>query len=312
MPPTPQVVISHGILPELQGDSSARKMKASSTVRVQTSNPENNLGDCHIPNLDEENKSIASPVLGNILRILKVKHGMRYIKIPGVPHGAVYAFIRFLYSSCYEEEELKKFVLHLLVLSHSYSIPSLRRVCICSLEQVGNILTAVVICEPFGAFELISDCKKCCTEGSDDSTSKKKAAKFLIFVVPLFSITFFVFSGNTSCFLNLVSHAAFPPLFSLISKVASIFVQLQITYSGAILEVCMRKLVFYPEIVGFIEEEKDKFPTVKIQYLFNSPPKLIMLDDDGQHKETTRIDNWKREHILQFLQKKVQPKSASS
>ncbi|KAE8692384.1 Basic helix-loop-helix DNA-binding superfamily protein isoform 1 [Hibiscus syriacus] len=165
---------------------------------------------------------------------------MRYIKIPGVPHGAVYAFIRFLYSSCYEEEELKKFVLHLLVLSHSYSIPSLRRVCICSLEQ-----------------ELISDCKKCCTEGSDDSTSK-------------------------------------------------------ITYSGAILEVCMRKLVFYPEIVGFIEEEKDKFPTVKIQYLFNSPPKLIMLDDDGQHKETTRIDNWKREHILQFLQKKVQPKSASS
>lgn len=65
--------------------------------------------------------------------------------------------------------------------------------------------------------------------------------------------------------------------------------KLQITYSGAILEVCMRKLVFYPEIVGFIEEEKDKFPTVKLQYLFNSPPKLIMLDDEGQHKETIRL-----------------------
>lgn len=63
---------------------------------------------------------------------------------------------------------------------------------------------------------------------------------------------------------------------------------LQITYSGAILEVCMRKLVFYPEVVGFIEEEKDKFPSVKVHYLFNSPPKLIMLDDDGQHKETIR------------------------
>ncbi|MBA0865886.1 hypothetical protein Goshw_016230 [Gossypium schwendimanii] len=108
-----------------------------------------------------------------------------------------------------------------------------------------------------GAMELISDCLKCCTEDSDDSTSK-------------------------------------------------------ITYSGAILEVCMRKLVFYPEIVGFIEEEKDKFPTVKVQYLFNSPPKLIMLDDEGQYKETIRIDNWKREHMLQFLQKKVQPYSASS
>ncbi|KAM1826084.1 hypothetical protein ACFX13_025478 [Malus domestica] len=84
----------------------------------------------------------------------------------------------------------------------------------------------------------------------------------------------------------------------------------KITYSGAILEVCMRKLVFYPEIVGFIEEEKDWFPSVKVQYIFNSPPKLILLDDAGEHKETIRIDNWKREHILQFLQGKVKPASA--
>ncbi|GLT34941.1 hypothetical protein SLA2020_094290 [Shorea laevis] len=86
----------------------------------------------------------------------------------------------------------------------------------------------------------------------------------------------------------------------------------KITYSGATIEVCMRKLVFYPEIVGFIEEEKDKFPTVKVQYDYNSPPKLIMLDDEGQQKETIRIDNWKREHILQFLREKVKPTSASS
>ncbi|KAI5386844.1 uncharacterized protein LOC127108150 [Lathyrus oleraceus] len=81
----------------------------------------------------------------------------------------------------------------------------------------------------------------------------------------------------------------------------------KITYSGALLEVCMRKLVFYPEIVGFIEDEKDQFPSVKVQYVFNSPPKLIMLDDVGQHKETIRIDNWKREHILQYLREKVKP-----
>lgn len=85
----------------------------------------------------------------------------------------------------------------------------------------------------------------------------------------------------------------------------------KIVYTGAILEVCMRKLVFYPEIVGFIEEEKDKFPTFKVQYVFNSPPKLIMLDDDGQHKETIRVDNWKREHILQFLREKVKPSSSA-
>ncbi|XP_021752274.1 selenoprotein F-like [Chenopodium quinoa] len=84
----------------------------------------------------------------------------------------------------------------------------------------------------------------------------------------------------------------------------------KITYAGALLEVCMRKLVFYPEIVGFIEEENDKFPSVKVQYSFNSPPKMIMLDDNGEHAETIRIDNWKREHILQFLRGKL--RSAAS
>nr|GLL32997.1 BAG-associated GRAM protein 1-like isoform X2 [Ipomoea trifida] len=102
--------------------------------------------------------------------------------------------------------------------------------------------------------EVVSDCLKCCTEDSDDATSK-------------------------------------------------------VVYAGAVIEVCMRKLVFYPEIVGFIEEEKDKFPSVKVQYAYNSPPKLIMLDGNGGHKETVRIDNWKREHILQFLTEKVKPSS---
>ncbi|KAI4371416.1 hypothetical protein MLD38_019655 [Melastoma candidum] len=81
----------------------------------------------------------------------------------------------------------------------------------------------------------------------------------------------------------------------------------KIAYSGAILEVCMRKLVFYPEIVGFIEEEKEQFPSFKVQYVFNSPPKLIMLDEDGQAKDTVRIDNWKRERMRQFLREKVKP-----
>ncbi|KAK2971230.1 hypothetical protein RJ640_014238 [Escallonia rubra] len=83
----------------------------------------------------------------------------------------------------------------------------------------------------------------------------------------------------------------------------------KIIYSGAVLEVCMRKLVFYPEIVGFIEEEKEKFPSVRVQYVFNSPPKLIMLDD-GQQKETIRVDNWKREHIMQFLREKLKTTAA--
>ncbi|XP_021774785.1 BTB/POZ and TAZ domain-containing protein 3-like isoform X1 [Chenopodium quinoa] len=79
--------------------------------------------------------SIASPVLGKYLQDSKLKDGVRYVKIPGVPNGAVCAFIRFLYSSCYEEEDMKKFVLHLLVLSHFFVVPLLKRVCMRYLEN---------------------------------------------------------------------------------------------------------------------------------------------------------------------------------
>lgn len=74
---------------------------------------------------------------------------------------------------------------------------------------------------------------------------------------------------------------------------------MQVVYSGAVLEVCMRKLVFYPEVVGFIEEEKDQFPFVKVQYAFNSPPKLIMLDEHGEDKETIRSSSFL--FVLSFL-----------
>ncbi|KAH7547622.1 hypothetical protein FEM48_Zijuj01G0329400 [Ziziphus jujuba var. spinosa] len=79
--------------------------------------------------------SIASPVLGNILQQSKVKNGVRFITIPGVPFEAMHMFIRFIYSSCYDKEKMKKFVLHLLVLSHYYMVPSLKRVCVYLIEQ---------------------------------------------------------------------------------------------------------------------------------------------------------------------------------
>ncbi|KAK3444265.1 hypothetical protein EUGRSUZ_L00046 [Eucalyptus grandis] len=72
--------------------------------------------------------SAASPVLRNIMHQSTVRNGMRFIRIPGVPNEAVQAFIRFLYSSWYEETT-KKYALHLLILSYSYSVPSFKRVC---------------------------------------------------------------------------------------------------------------------------------------------------------------------------------------
>ncbi|KAF7149496.1 hypothetical protein RHSIM_Rhsim02G0086300 [Rhododendron simsii] len=80
-------------------------------------------------------QTVASPILANYLRQAEFESGIRFIKIPGVPRQAVCMFIRFLYSSCYEEEDMKNFVLHLLVLSHSYSLPSLKRVCVQFLEH---------------------------------------------------------------------------------------------------------------------------------------------------------------------------------
>ncbi|KAL5583546.1 hypothetical protein UlMin_015988 [Ulmus minor] len=79
--------------------------------------------------------NIVSPVLGTFLQQSRVKNGMRYIKIPGVPYDAIHAFIRFLYSSCYEKEDMNKFVLHLLVLSHSFAVSSLKRICVHFLER---------------------------------------------------------------------------------------------------------------------------------------------------------------------------------
>ncbi|KAK9141266.1 hypothetical protein Scep_010947 [Stephania cephalantha] len=154
-----------------------------------------------------------------------------------------------------------RFALNLLLLLLFLPSISAEKLNVKECEKLG--FSGLALCSDCNAFadyvkdeELVSDCRKCCTEDSDDSMSK-------------------------------------------------------ISYSGALIEVCMRKLVFYPEVVGFIEEEKDQFPSIKVQYAFNSPPKLIMLDGDGQHKETIRIDNWKREHIRQFLKEKVKPTSSA-
>ncbi|RWW31200.1 hypothetical protein GW17_00004186 [Ensete ventricosum] len=92
--------------------------------------------------------------------------------------------------------------------------------------------------------QLVSDCRKCCSEDSDDSSSE------------------------VHVWLTLK--------------------RLQVRFSGAILEVCMRKLMFYPEVAAFIEEAKDEFSYVKFKYAYASLPKLIMLDSEGNEKETIR------------------------
>ncbi|XP_073018713.1 BTB/POZ and TAZ domain-containing protein 4-like [Primulina eburnea] len=80
----------------------------------------------------------ASPVFRSMLKQQKGRtRGKRLlsISIRGVRPEAARIFIRFLYSSCYEEEEMKEFAMPLLVLSHAYVVPQFKQVCESWLEQ---------------------------------------------------------------------------------------------------------------------------------------------------------------------------------
>lgn len=89
--------------------------------------------------------SMASPVMRNFLQQAQVRNGTRTIKIPGTPHGALYAFIRFIYSSRYIEREMEKYILHLLVLSHAFSVSSLKKICVKLILEQGWLTTENVV-----------------------------------------------------------------------------------------------------------------------------------------------------------------------
>ncbi|XP_020100717.1 BTB/POZ and TAZ domain-containing protein 4 [Ananas comosus] len=92
---------------------------------------------------------MASPVIKSMLKqSKKSREGRRKaISIRGVPHDAVRVFLRFLYSSCYEQEEMNQFVLHLLVLSHVFAVTSLKKLCVGQLEK--GVLSAENVVDIF-------------------------------------------------------------------------------------------------------------------------------------------------------------------
>jgi hypothetical protein len=97
---------------------------------------------------------VASPVLRGMLKQANRFNRWRTISISGVPHDAVRVFIRYLYSSCYEQEEMKEFVLHLLVLSHVYVVPHLKRECeqklemgLLTIDNVVDVFQLALLCD---------------------------------------------------------------------------------------------------------------------------------------------------------------------
>ncbi|KAL2522503.1 BTB/POZ and TAZ domain-containing protein 4 [Forsythia ovata] len=98
----------------------------------------------------------ASPVFKGMLKQSR-GHGRnreRAIAIRGVSPEAVRVFIRFLYSSCYEEEKMEEFALPLLVLSHAYVVPRLKRLCelwveekLMNTDNVIDIFQLALLCD---------------------------------------------------------------------------------------------------------------------------------------------------------------------
>ncbi|XP_024025455.1 BTB/POZ and TAZ domain-containing protein 4 isoform X2 [Morus notabilis] len=70
---------------------------------------------------------MASPVMRDMLKQSRKRGHQQSISILGVPYDAVQVFVRFLYSSCFEKEDMEEFALHLLVLSHVYVVPHLKQ-----------------------------------------------------------------------------------------------------------------------------------------------------------------------------------------
>ncbi|CAK9137902.1 unnamed protein product [Ilex paraguariensis] len=97
---------------------------------------------------------IASPVLKSMLKQSRRRGHRRSISIWGVPHEAVRVFIRFLYSSCYEQQEMVEHALHLLVLSHVFVVPQLKRLSewqmeqgLLTIENVIDVLQLALLCD---------------------------------------------------------------------------------------------------------------------------------------------------------------------
>ncbi|KAH7315143.1 hypothetical protein KP509_21G036100 [Ceratopteris richardii] len=77
----------------------------------------------------------ASPIFSSCIDKYKGRKRAVYsLRLRGVPSAAASAFIRLIYSSRFDTADMKKFVLHLLVLSHVYDTPFIKKLCTRELE----------------------------------------------------------------------------------------------------------------------------------------------------------------------------------
>ncbi|KAL4559763.1 hypothetical protein LXL04_031908 [Taraxacum kok-saghyz] len=103
----------------------------------------------------------ASPVLESVID--RLRSSEKTIPILGVPCEAVEVFLRFIYSNRCSEEEMEKFGIHLLALSHVYLIPQLKRRCTKALIgrlAIENVVDALQLARLCDAPDLYLKCMK--------------------------------------------------------------------------------------------------------------------------------------------------------
>ncbi|KAJ4846842.1 BTB/POZ and TAZ domain-containing protein 1 [Turnera subulata] len=96
----------------------------------------------------------ASVVLENIIDSpRKHRSSEKVIPILGVLDDAVFSFVRFLYTSRCTDEELEKYGIHLLALSHVYLVPQLKQRCgkavaqRLTIDNVVDVLQLARLCD---------------------------------------------------------------------------------------------------------------------------------------------------------------------
>ncbi|XP_042500747.1 BTB/POZ and TAZ domain-containing protein 1-like [Macadamia integrifolia] len=126
-------------------------------VRILTS------GGLRIPMHASVLASVSS-VLENILdRPRKGRNNEKIVPILGVPSDAVLAFVRYLYSSRCSEDDLDNYGIHLLTLSHVYSIRKLKQRCTRGLAarlNTDNVVDMLQLARLCDAPDLYVKCMK--------------------------------------------------------------------------------------------------------------------------------------------------------
>ncbi|XP_027126556.1 BTB/POZ and TAZ domain-containing protein 1 [Coffea arabica] len=106
----------------------------------------------------------ASPVLESIIdRPRKHRSSDKTISILGVPDDAVSVFVQYLYSSKCSEEQMEKYGIHLLALSHVYLVPQLKQRCTKGLVErltVENVVDVLQLARLCDAPDLYLKCMK--------------------------------------------------------------------------------------------------------------------------------------------------------